>query len=84
MYGKMVTWGYWDIPVAVKHCLCPDGVRRRARITSEADTFFSIPATITVRGTTISGFVLGRETDGQRDYEFHVVQGRKNSDFFAR
>jgi hypothetical protein len=84
MNAELITVGYWGIAVAVKHCLCPDGVRRRARLTADADTFFSIPATITVKGTTISGFVTGREgDDGERDYEFCVVQGRKHSDFFG-
>jgi hypothetical protein len=84
MYGKMITYGPWQIPVAVKHCLCPDGKRRRARITGTADTYFSIPASVTVRGVTVSGFVTGRETDGERDYEFVPVQGRKNSGFFGQ
>jgi hypothetical protein len=66
--------------VRVEDCLCPDGVRRTARITGEPDTFFSIPASVKVRGVRVSGFVAGRETEeGERDYEFLPYTYRKNA-----
>lgn len=39
--------------------LCPDGVRRTARPSWDgvADTFFSIPARVSAKGTTVSGYV---------------------------
>lgn len=84
MNATMITFGPWQIPVAVKHCLCPDGTRRRARITGQADTYFSIPASVTVRGVTVSGFVTGREGEnGERDYEFIPYTYRKNAHMFA-
>ena len=97
MAAEMVTFGPWQIPVAVKQCLCPDGKRRRARITGEADTYFSIPASVTVRvpecdeegrsrtkAVTVSGFVTGREGEaGEQDYEFIPYTYRKNAGAFA-
>lgn len=97
MVGEMATFGPWRIPVAVKHCLCPDGRRRRARLTGDADTYFSIPASVKLyvptedeegrtfaRAVTVSGYVTGREGEnGERDYEFRVVAGRKHSGVFG-
>lgn len=37
--------------------LCPDGRIRRATITAEADTVWTIPARVTVKGQTVSGFM---------------------------
>lgn len=47
----------WGICVAGA-ALCADGkVRRLARISDTADTFFSVPAAVKVRGRTVSGYV---------------------------
>jgi hypothetical protein len=71
--------GMWQIPVAVQKALCADGVRRYARITSEPDTFFSIPAQVKVQGKTVSGFITGRERDdGESDYSFVAYSYGKN------
>lgn len=79
MRGELVTYGPWHIPVCVKHALCADGKRRYAKITSpEPDTFFSIPASVHVQGKTITGYITGRETDGDPDYEFRAVRTGKN------
>ena len=79
----IVAGGMFQYIKGWKHCLCPDGKRRYVRATTGyADTFFSVPASVTIKGTTISGYVTGRETEGEQDYEFRVVQGRKHSDFF--
>jgi hypothetical protein len=88
----LVTIGHWGIPVAVKHCLCPDGRRRRARLTGDADTFYSVPASVKVYvegedrkvAVTVSGYVTGREgPGGEQDYEFRPVAGRKHSGVFG-
>lgn len=51
------TGGPWDVFTGGA-ALCPDGhVRTLKRIAITADTFFSIPAAVTVRGRTISGYV---------------------------
>ena len=45
----------------ITKCLCSDGVRRTARITSEPDTFFSQPARVKVKGRTVTGFIMRNE-----------------------
>ena len=51
----------WDLYTAGA-ALCGDGkVRTLARIAATADTFFSIPATVKVRGKTVSGYVSLRD-----------------------
>jgi hypothetical protein len=45
--------------------LCSDGrVRRLKRIASTADTFFSVPAAVTVKGRTVSGYVTVETAQG--------------------
>jgi hypothetical protein len=45
--------------------LCSDGkVRRLARIAITADTFFSIPAAVKVRGRTVSGYATVETMQG--------------------
>lgn len=45
--------------------LCSDGkVRALARIASTADTFFSVPAAVKVKGKTVSGFVTIETREG--------------------
>lgn len=45
--------------------MCTDGkVRTLKRIAITADTFFSVPASVTVRGKTVSGFVTVETVDG--------------------
>jgi hypothetical protein len=77
---------YFRYPRGFRKVLCPDGVRRYARATSqEPVTYFSHPASVTVRGTTISGFVTPYETDnGERDYKFIAYTYRKNGAFFDK
>jgi hypothetical protein len=54
----------WSIYVSGA-ALCPDGkVRRLKRIASTADTFFSIPASVTYLRKTVSGFVTVKTLDG--------------------
>lgn len=80
--AEWVHYGPWQIPMCVKHCLCSDGRRRYARITSpEHDTFFSIPAFVQVKGKTVNGYVTGvtpSREDGKEDYEFHAYNYGKN------
>jgi hypothetical protein len=39
--------------------ICSDGKVRTATFTAEADTFFTVPARVSVNGLTVSGFVTG-------------------------
>ena len=50
--------------------LCADGVIRAAELAQCADTFFSIPASIRIRGKRISGYATTDESEGVRVYTF--------------
>lgn len=80
MLAKLVVHGPWRIAYAVKHALCSDGERRYARIINQADTFFTIQASVQVKGKTVYGYITRCETDRKQDYEFHAVQTGKNYD----
>jgi len=85
MVATMIHYGPWQVPIAVKHALCEDGRRRRARITAQADTFFSIPASVNVSGRTVSGFITGCEgEDGAQDYQFIAYSYGKNAAMLKR
>lgn len=61
--------------------LCTDGkVRKLKRIAETADTFFSVPASVTVAGRTVAGFVSLEETDAGQVLAFHAYKNRKNAD----
>ena len=82
--AKLITYGPWQIPVKVLCALCPDGIRRTARITGQADTWFSIPARVKAKGRTVAGYVTGIETtDGSPDYAFRPYLYRKNHVVFT-
>lgn len=54
----------WGIFVGGR-VMCSDGkVRALKRISSTADTFFSVPASVQVRGATVSGFVTFETEQG--------------------
>lgn len=47
----------WGLNVKAR-ALCPDGVVRNCkRIAATADTFFSTPASVTVKGRTVAGYI---------------------------
>jgi hypothetical protein len=50
--------------------LCADGVIRAAELAQCADTYFSIAASIRIRGKRISGYATTDEVDGVRVYTF--------------
>lgn len=77
MKAEFVTrrWGGYEVRVGVRKVLCSDGARRYARLTAEPDTFFSIPASVKVRGKTVSGFVWAAD-DG--DIHFTAYESGKN------
>lgn len=56
--GTSITRSYpWGLNVAAM-VQCPDGIVRKCkRIAACADTFFSTPASVTVRGRTVAGFI---------------------------
>ena len=84
---------YLDVsyPLAAYHggrALCSDGVTRSLkRISETPDTFLSIPAAVTVRGRTVSGFVTF-DTSGDHDLNtvilFIATSSGKNRDALTR
>lgn len=54
-------WGFYHGGKAY----CTDGkVRAIKRIASTADTFFSVPASVTVKGRTVAGYITVTTVDG--------------------
>ena len=83
MNATMEHYGPWQIAVAVKRCLCPDGKRRYVRITGQPVTYFAIPGKVNYRGKSITGFVTGVEgEDGGQDFKFSPCTYRKNGKLF--
>lgn len=71
---------------------CADGtVRRLKRIAQTADTFFSIPASVTVRGKTVAGYVTTETVSGMSTatdddptiVRFNAYRYRKNHDLIV-
>lgn len=59
----------------IVNCPCEDGKRRTIRITGEPDTFFSVPASVCVKKTRVSGFV----SLGENGPKFIAYKYRKNA-----
>lgn len=77
------TAGPWSVNVnaAVE---CPDKIIRKVkRIAIVADTYFSIPAAVSYKGKTISGFITGGESDNP-EYRFIPYKYLKNGDIFTK
>src|SRR5438093_444388 len=64
------------VPVKAEGVLLSDGTIRTVKLTSVPDSFFSIPAALSWRGKTISGFV-SQNTDIER-LEFTAERHGKN------
>lgn len=61
---ELVTRQPWGVFVSGR-ALCSDGrVRALARIAATADTFFSVPAAVKVKGKTVAGYVTVETQDG--------------------
>lgn len=82
----------WGLNVAAR-VLCPDGVVRKCkRIAETADTFFSTPASVEVRGKTVAGYIttatasgLSTGTDADPMYlEFRPYKYRRNHAAFSK
>lgn len=86
MQARIIHYGPWQIPIRCEHALCPDGRRRNVKITREADTFWTLPAKVTYRGTSVSGWIMTRTDEhgcslDTVDYVF--VPGGKHADIFS-
>lgn len=62
----IVDPGPWSVgPRIVRNVICPDGSQRSAYLSPlGADTFFSIPARVYVRGLTVAGYVTSETLEG--------------------
>lgn len=83
-------WQVWSTPGRV---LCSDGIVRAVkRVAMTSDTWFSLPASVTVRGKTVSGYISvetlqGFETvtpDDPAVMKFIAYQYGKNADALPR
>jgi len=74
--GKVEYRGPWQQPFRATNVLCSDGKRRSAFRLRTPDTFFSMPASIKIKGKTVSGY-LTKSSDGT-DVEFHSYLYGKN------
>jgi hypothetical protein len=71
---SVLSCGPWAQLIGVKNCMCSDGKARTVSRMAEADTFFSMPGSVKVRGKSVRGFV---SCDDQ-GYTFHAYKYRKN------
>lgn len=73
-------FGMWQIPYKASGVICPDGKRRTVRLSDEADTFWTMPARLSYKGTTVSGFVTA--VDDIFDCGQQFIPTGKNQDLF--
>jgi hypothetical protein len=80
-------------PTKISNVLCADGVVRTARLAETGpDTFFSIPARVSVRGRTVSGYVTcetiagfsSATDDDPAVYKFCRVDYGKNAELLPK
>lgn len=76
--GEIQYSGPWNIPTKGVRCLCSDGKRRNAHALKTPDTFFSMPATVKVKGKTVTGYLTTVDNCGIPDIEFRAYKYRKN------
>lgn len=76
-------YGPWDINVKASGVLCPDGKRRTVRLAIEADTAWSIPASVQYKGKTVAGFISSvSSTDASQGWQFIPYTYRRNGHLF--
>ena len=59
---------------------CSDGKTRSALIVADADTFFSVPARVNVKGKTVTGFVFLAGLGEEKTLTFAANRWMKNAD----
>lgn len=82
--GTIHHFGPWQIPYKATGVMCPDGKRRTVKLHHTPDSFWTIPARVSYKGTTVSGAVMhqGNDTDEVQDLKF--MPTGKNADLFER
>jgi hypothetical protein len=64
--------------IGTRHsALCADGKRRSALITKDADTFFTVPARVSYKGKTVTGFLYHHGPENE--IRFSADAWRKNA-----
>lgn len=64
-HGTFIDSGYPLGAIRKARAMCPDGVVRTCkRVASTADTFFSVPATVTVRRKSVAGYITIQTVSG--------------------
>jgi hypothetical protein len=59
--------------------LCADNIIRAAELAQCADTYFSIPASIRIKGKRITGYATSDESNGERVWIFRPMDIEKNA-----
>ena len=58
--GFVTNGNAWGHPHAA-YALCLDGKVRKVRLNQAADTWFSWPGMVTIKGVTVRGFITGTD-----------------------
>jgi len=83
--GVTVSEGPWHVLRKVRNVLRPDGKYGTAEVTGEADTWFSVPARMSIDGRKVRGFlmvvhfgynVLSEDTP---DYTAEMLNAQRNN-----
>lgn len=79
--GTYLTQSFpWGVYVGGR-AKCSDGkVRTLSRIAQTADTFFSVPATVKVKGRSVAGYI---SLSDEEVVTFHAYTYRKNGGLLA-
>jgi hypothetical protein len=59
--------------------LCADNIVRAAELAQCADTFFSIPASIRIKGKRITGYATSDKSNGERVWTFRPMNSEKEA-----
>lgn len=87
------TQDYLESIRKIRNCLCSDGKQRMATTTApQADSYFSIPAYVAVKGKKVTGFLVretleGYDTETENDpavWKFIAYTYRKNHAMLPR
>jgi hypothetical protein len=82
---QRMPWGLYN--PSGHRLLCSDGVIRGAKLAETADTFFSVPASVRVKGVTVSGYMTCDDNDNLvKAYTFrhHTVHADKLPEWPAK
>lgn len=77
---RVLSRGGWSEIVQIRGIMCSDGVRRVTSWCGMADSYFTLPCHVKIRGKTVSGFAMAfRRADGGHDWQFCASRSGKNA-----